>query len=231
MIWTEAVAQDAPVVEESWQETGNEPFQFCPEDSAPHPSRLRAVNQEAAEVYLKGRIPLLPCVPTALINDWIVLHGRYFVAHSLPEPQWQDRRKLFFNPKVDTVYISNHSTMLRSDCIVLQRLQSVPNLQQLRSLACDWLSFEKIDEALSGRVQQMLEFPALEQLLVLKRNKGWRRRNQRGKFKEEVNIVVRQRRSMNLIDIPNRISGILDQRFPERTITVGNGDAVRVTWY
>ena len=76
-----------------------------------------------------------------------------------------------------------------------------------------------------------MEFPALEQLLVLKRNKGWRRRNQRGKFKEEVNIVVRQRRSMNLIDIPNRISGILDQRFPERTITVGNGDAVRVTWY
>jgi hypothetical protein len=96
---------------------------------------------------------------------------------------------------------------------MLPRLYSVPNLKQLRSLTCDWRLFEKVDEALSGRVHQMLEFPVLEQLLVLKGNKGWWH-NQRGKFEGEVSIVVRQRRSVKLIDIPRRINMIQIKGFP-----------------
>jgi hypothetical protein len=232
MIWAAEVAQDAPVVEVSWQDTKTGPFWFCPEDSAPPPSRLRLVNKEALEVYLRDRIPLFPCVPTKLINDWMAIHGRslLFVVGPRLEPPWQHCPKLFFNPKVDTVYISHHSTLPISNRIMLPRLKSVPNLKQLRSLACDWLSFENVDEALPGRVDQILEFPALEQFFVLKGNTGWWH-YQRGKFKGEVSIVVHQCRRMNLVGIPQRINVIIDQKSPERRITIRNGYAVRETWY
>jgi hypothetical protein len=76
----------------------------------------------------------------------------------------------------------------------------------------------------------MLEFPTLEQLLVLKCNKGWwhpERVNSEGK----VSIVVEPRRSGHFVDTSTRIKAILDQNFPERRITVRNGNAVRDATY
>jgi hypothetical protein len=228
MIWAKAVEQDARVIEISWAGSSRSPLWFCPQDSAPTPvSHLRLVNKEAAAVYLNNRVPLFPCVPYTLMKDLIVNYGIFFRSDPLLRASWEHCPKLFFNPKVDTVYITDNFCGGRlKNPSILSRLQLVPSLQQVRSLACDW-TLSVIQDKHSPLVQQLLKFPELEELFILKRHKEWWK-SSRGKYKGEVSIVPTPRTRFRYKGDP--VKALLDQVTGTR-IEIRTGDAFRATWF
>ena len=71
---------------------------FCPRESSPTPSSLLLANKEARQVYLSKWSPLLPSIPTRLLEEFppqVLLSDSYE----------KDFPTVFFNPKIDTIYI------------------------------------------------------------------------------------------------------------------------------
>jgi hypothetical protein len=133
IIWYLA-GPDPRVVEVSWIRRGSNPdghwIVFCPLESASPQCNLLFTNKEARNVYLESWTPIYPCISRDFEEYWRRLraYGHY---EGLRLPT------MYFNPKIDTLYIPQNRSWDRAQILIPQLLKT-ERLTNLRFLAVDF---------------------------------------------------------------------------------------------
>jgi hypothetical protein len=161
IIWILACPEPR-VVEVSWIRRSSTPdglwMVFCPLESASPQCDLLFTNKEARNVYIENWTPIYPCISRDFAQYWTNLRrARHAERVRLPT--------MYFNPKIDTLYIGQNETWDRAQNLIPQLLE-IECLTNLRFLA---INFRAIRESGSSKrlLDAVLPFKKLESCSVV----------------------------------------------------------------